>query len=327
LPIGTLEPNAIGLYDMLGGVAQFVHDLYGLRLPDGTRHGEVGGFVTRGGHWQTPQRAIGIAQRSEVAAYTISGETRNPLNGFRLALSLPVAWSDSADSPDDGETTSRAWRAAVTAAYQTATSANSEAAGSLQAVKTGLQQLRQESGGDKLEQHVAEVEDSLRRATAQLNDAAKQLNAEKIRAAILLASYVRSNGDGIARNMVELDRMKSELRQLHDQAQIGAAIDHLMRNNREETRLLAATFDFYVASVATLARLPADDVNAGVDAAIAEFGRRGLPGLRAISAAVQADIVTTIANHGTISDSMRNQWLYEIDRSRQAREKAARSPF
>lgn len=324
LPVGMLLPNALDLYDMLGGVAQIVHDLYGLRLPDGTRHGQSGGFIVRGGHSQTSRSAIGISERSERPFYTLDGEVRSPLFGFRLVLSLPVMLSDRAGADGDQASSSRAWRDAVTEAYQKASASRSAAAGSLNQVQKGLQELK-EAGDGMLKSRIDEVEDALHRANAQLNESAKRINAEKVRAAILLASYVQSNGDGILRNSVELDRLKNDL--VHggfsneERQGLSTRVDRLVENNAQETILLGATFDFYVASVVNLAQMSDEDAKAAIDSASAEFQRRDVRGLNLISSIVRDNIREAIASHGSVPEKKRADWLTKIDRSRKTREK------
>ena len=73
--IGTEKPNLSGLYDVIGNADEITLDLFRLIRPDGT-HGSRGGFVLRGGNIATPASIVGVARRSELALYDVSGESR-----------------------------------------------------------------------------------------------------------------------------------------------------------------------------------------------------------------------------------------------------------
>jgi formylglycine-generating enzyme required for sulfatase activity len=90
-PIGQLQPNQLGLFDILGNVSQIVLEPY--RLTRGDRlHGQAGGFVARGGDYQTPEARIRSSMRIEYPPF--NPETGQPLRlaqlGMRVALAAPV---------------------------------------------------------------------------------------------------------------------------------------------------------------------------------------------------------------------------------------------
>lgn len=93
-PIGQLQPNPLGLFDMLGNVSEIVLEPY--RLSRGDRlHGQAGGFVVRGGDYLTPEARIRAAMRIEYPPF--NAQTGQPLrlaqNGLRLVLATPVTVS------------------------------------------------------------------------------------------------------------------------------------------------------------------------------------------------------------------------------------------
>jgi hypothetical protein len=94
-PIGRLEPNPVGLYDILGNVEEFVLDPFRINYV-GRRHGQVGGFVTRGGSYLTPRARISNADRQEYSYFDDrTGEARRlPTFGFRVVVSAPILASD-----------------------------------------------------------------------------------------------------------------------------------------------------------------------------------------------------------------------------------------
>jgi Sulfatase-modifying factor enzyme 1 len=93
-PVGSRKPNPLGLYDMLGNVEQWVLDPFHANR-QGRDHGESGGFVTRGGSYETAQAGIRTSLRSEYPAYDLrtGAAWRHPKIGFRLVVAAPVLFS------------------------------------------------------------------------------------------------------------------------------------------------------------------------------------------------------------------------------------------
>jgi formylglycine-generating enzyme required for sulfatase activity len=90
LPVGSFPPNAFGLYDMQGNVAQWVedcwHDDYTAGVPlDGSAwlDGKCDGRVMRGGSWEDSQGELRSSARTGefkvMSSYT---------DGFRIARGL-----------------------------------------------------------------------------------------------------------------------------------------------------------------------------------------------------------------------------------------------
>ena len=93
-PVGMLEPNPLGLFDILGNVSEWVLEPYRLNKV-GRLHGQAGGMVARGGDFLTPESQIRSSLRVELPPMDRNGE---PLRlrslGFRPALALVATTSD-----------------------------------------------------------------------------------------------------------------------------------------------------------------------------------------------------------------------------------------
>ncbi|HHJ16970.1 MAG TPA: hypothetical protein ENJ80_09765 [Gammaproteobacteria bacterium] len=86
---GLLKPNPLGLHDMLGNVDEITLDLFRLNRLD-RMHGQVGGFVIRGGNYFTSAAELRTSLRQEVPLYKNGKALRSKTTGFRVVISTPV---------------------------------------------------------------------------------------------------------------------------------------------------------------------------------------------------------------------------------------------
>jgi formylglycine-generating enzyme required for sulfatase activity len=93
-PIGLLQPNPLGLHDMLGNAAEMVLEPYRLNKV-GRLQGQPGGVTAKGGDFRTPEDRLRSALRVEYAPFDPA--TQEPLKlptlGFRVALGGPATGS------------------------------------------------------------------------------------------------------------------------------------------------------------------------------------------------------------------------------------------
>jgi formylglycine-generating enzyme required for sulfatase activity len=86
-PIGYLEPNKLGIYDMLGNVSELTQTPYQLQIGKG----KMGGTTLRGGNFRTPETDIRSSFRKEFEKLQFDGtETRLETVGFRLVIASPI---------------------------------------------------------------------------------------------------------------------------------------------------------------------------------------------------------------------------------------------
>jgi formylglycine-generating enzyme required for sulfatase activity len=85
--IGLLEPNPLGLHDMLGNAAEIVSDLYQIEYVQG----RAGGLIVRGGNFRTEESKLRSSFRTEQPLYTADFRAAHADNiGFRIILASPV---------------------------------------------------------------------------------------------------------------------------------------------------------------------------------------------------------------------------------------------
>ena len=93
-PVGMLEPNPLGLHDILGNVGEMVLEPFrAVRV--GRLHGQAGGVVVKGGDFRTPESALRSSLRIEIPPYdaTDGQPTRLASVGFRVVLASHVTTS------------------------------------------------------------------------------------------------------------------------------------------------------------------------------------------------------------------------------------------
>jgi formylglycine-generating enzyme required for sulfatase activity len=89
---GLLQPNPLGLHDMLGNVDEIVFEPFRLSRLD-RLHGQVGAFVVRGGNYLTGEADIRAAYRQEVPFYDGDAPRRAKTTGLRVVVAAPVLTS------------------------------------------------------------------------------------------------------------------------------------------------------------------------------------------------------------------------------------------
>ena len=87
-PAGGLLPNPLGVFDIYGNAKELVHELFRLNV-SGRYHGQTGGFVTRGGSYQSGKRDINSAGREEWPLF--SRTTGRPYESASIGARFVIA--------------------------------------------------------------------------------------------------------------------------------------------------------------------------------------------------------------------------------------------
>lgn len=232
-PVGMLEPNPLGLFDILGNVSEWVLDPYRLNKV-GREHGQPGGLVARGGDLLTREQQIRSSLRVELPPLDRNGDPlRLPNVGFRVALGLMATTSDQ--KPD-----------ALRKAFEDETRSRSSAAEDPARL---LEVLRNDTGDPALRQGIDKVGAALRTETR----ARREQESQAIRAQIESAAYLgrqvmvaESLGEiftVFARVQASTVEAQTELTEA--QGQLAAVLrDQLqaaLRRQEEKTRQISAT--------------------------------------------------------------------------------------
>lgn len=86
MPIGTRQPNPIGLFDVLGNAAEMVQESFQM-VHAGRLQGAYGGFVVKGGNYLEGEGTLFTGMRREYPLFAPDGtEQRNETTGFRVAI-------------------------------------------------------------------------------------------------------------------------------------------------------------------------------------------------------------------------------------------------
>lgn len=168
---GLLQPNSLGLHDMLGNADEMMFESFRLNKLD-RFHGQSGGYIVRGGNYTTPEADMRTSWRQEQTYYRGAEPNRLKTSGIRLALVAP-----SLTSLDRGKAIEASWEK-LGASNETPASAGSSAAGSAQAqAPTTVERLGSLLSGlkdDKLKKELETVRTELR-ASNQMRDEQRSL--------------------------------------------------------------------------------------------------------------------------------------------------------
>ncbi|MCA3310558.1 MAG: SUMF1/EgtB/PvdO family nonheme iron enzyme [Roseomonas sp.] len=193
-PIGMLESNPLGLFDILGNVAEWVLEPYRLNRV-GRPHGQAGGLVARGGDFLTPEDQIRSSLRVELPPLDRNGEAlRLRSLGFRPVLALVATSSDQRPAQ---------LRTAFEAEAQSRGNASANPARLLEALKN-------DTPDPALRQGIDRVGAALQTAQRESNDSDMQAIRSQIHTAAVLGRNIML-ATGWTELFVTLARVQAEM--------------------------------------------------------------------------------------------------------------------
>lgn len=174
--IGLLKPNPLGLYDMLGNVSEMMFTPFYLNKLN-RLHGQAGGFVVRGGNYQSTQAEIRSAARKEIDYYHDATPTTSKTTGLRLVLVAPAI-----TSADRAKQLEKSWQ-------KLGTDNEPEAKQDEQSKDNTVKALGSLASGVEdvaLKQKLKDLENQLRAS----NQSQQEERAQSIRASLNLGSFL-----------------------------------------------------------------------------------------------------------------------------------------
>jgi hypothetical protein len=201
-PVGTREPNPLGLFDIYGNVAEWALEPFRLNKV-GRPHGLAGGMVARGGDFLTPESALRSSLRVELPPFNV--QTGEPLRlrsvGLRPAIGLVATTAD-------GRIT--AFRDAFAEEAQSRSGAAEDPARLLQV-------LREDATDPTLRQGIERVQATLRAEARARADQERLTMRSQIEAAASLARQVSlADGNRTINRIAGEALLQSLLPQLRD---------------------------------------------------------------------------------------------------------------
>lgn len=323
--IGRRRPNAFGLHDMLGNVEEVALDLFRAIRPDGL-HGQVGGYILRGGSSFTPSELVSVGLRREAPLHETSDSGGAALAGARMIVSAPVF--SSALSPEGwrpaGRNTVRndalvADQQALLDGDDAGTVAEQDARASL---RTGLAELGRDAGTGEntaLQAQAQELQSLLDAREAALTSARRDNVRDRLISAVAIGWSVRQTGiklldlrvrieDGMTMwgdlNASQRQRLKRDIHKVHRPAK--AEFD--------------TQFALYLAEISELS-----DIDGGLFASAAreaqqEIKSRGGIVFQNVPTLVEKHVVQARRSGGEIDTKLRGAWLHQLDPRLQRRE-------
>lgn len=325
--VGTRMPNPLGLYDMLCNAEEIVLDLFRPTRPDGLA-GQVGGVISKGGSSLVLRESNVISRRSEVAAlFNQQGEGRTASMGTRLAISAPVfAGSRAAGAPPVEGMANPALEQDMLSGRESLLQGGAHLdGGDSAAVGEELTRLRREIAArdlsrEELERKTSELQVQMDRINAALAEKEKEAIRFSIRSGMLSANLIDRIGRNIGLALFELRRIESDSAQgdlpLAERQALTRRIRERIAEN--EARITDA-YDLYLHAQLELAARPAPLIDAALRDTRAGFADQAGTSLAPNLDAMAGHLGALRRQRGQITDTMRQEWLLELDVTRSER--------
>uniref|UniRef100_UPI0015C41E7B SUMF1/EgtB/PvdO family nonheme iron enzyme n=1 Tax=Candidatus Entotheonella palauensis TaxID=93172 RepID=UPI0015C41E7B len=336
--VGRKRPNLLGLHDSLGNVEEIVLDLFRLTRPD-VLHGQVGGYVVRGGSAVSNSQSIGVGQRREVPLFRLDGEASSAVTGMRLMVASPVFVGGIAREGKRYQTGLQ--NPALIAALESARVDMSEisslpGAEFRKEARDNVEQLQKEQEAGKIteeriEQSLAQLRVALEKNEAALSEAARNAYREKLTAAVVVGNTIRSLGRLSYTILLRRENLQKRVEQIKPKAKnnqrlaaglkkIEAGLEAQEKDWRDMEEQIDTQFQFLLSMLPDLAADPVE-FQLAVTAIKQQFESRKISIYNKIWPILEDQVATVIKNRGHISDAERERWIYQLDDDLEEREK------
>lgn len=204
---GRRLPNLLGIFDMVGNAEELAFDLFRALRPDAAV-GQAGGVTVLGGNAQQSAEALGVGSRRELPFFSLRGQVRAPVVGFRLVLTAPVFMNARNDKYE--ELSGNPKRSQQLAAARSELLKSPDGVDRAR-LRQDLEALKKDNtsqrlSSDQLTQRLGSIQAELDRSNAQLNDRNRRILRQQITTAVLLV-----NGyDNLNRRLFVADLMIKE---------------------------------------------------------------------------------------------------------------------
>ncbi len=175
---GLLEPNPLGLFDMLGNASEIMLEPFKLNKLD-RYHGQNGGVTVRGGSYLTPEGEISSALRIERPFYAADGTADKAKDmGFRVVIAAPVLTSGNRIKEIDSE-----WKNLGN------DNLKNDSHGSGGNIVGKLEQITNDIDNENVKKELKSLQDALRAA----NQSRDEQRDHAIRSALELGAFLCTN--------------------------------------------------------------------------------------------------------------------------------------
>lgn len=318
--VGQRAANLIGLHDVMCNAEEIVLDFFRLTRPDGL-HGQVGGYVTKGGssHYLREQNSVGMRREKEL--FRLSGEQRVETVGVRFAI-LPQVFA--AEVFQEGLANAPLDDALVAAREALLDAGIGHGSADRQAVGKELRDLRaklqaQDFDRASMEAQITELEIGVRRLNVELQERAAENVQQQLRAGVVSANLIDRVGENLfgalatrAAMLKRGDLSKDRLERLSAER-----FAQLASQNREH---IGSVFDLYIRLQVEMATEPEEFVFRQIAAA-----RGALSGGAARALSKYLDMFEdhhreVRRQRGSVTESMRRDWILALDSRRAERD-------
>jgi hypothetical protein len=328
-PIGRQRPNLLGLHDMLCSAEEIVLDLFRPTRPDGLG-GQVGGVLTKGGSSFFLRQENTVGRRDESQPlFTLRGEGTGPTMGTRLAVSAPVfPFRRDAGAPKDAEgrantpfeTAQLAGRAEL---MESGVGGPGEDVEALQAELNRMRQAveRGETSTETLQTRVGQLSVELDRLNVALRQRTVDGTRQRIRSAVVAAHLMGRVGGNMFLAMREIERLRESGALDEDDRRAMRGLEERISANE---RRIQAAYDLYLNAQQALGEAEPAFVAAQIEAVRSNLSGVADEAFSDDLARFDAHARAVRTARGQVTESMRAEWILELDDLRERR--AARFP-